>query len=189
MAYSADSFVADEQPTTTKWNKLWNNDAALRDGSGVSWANNQAINAQNSGGTDKQVLKLGSNNYLRLGQIPFQTKNSGSFANVTAENVIWQAGWGQTVGDGVNSYIETTVTFPVTFDTLYGVNASLLPVKTSAPADITAFDVDYTTVMASASVAAPISTSGCNILLQRASGSFSATTYYGYSWIAWGIKS
>ena len=27
MAYSADSFTAGEVPTTTKWNKLWNNDA------------------------------------------------------------------------------------------------------------------------------------------------------------------
>lgn len=36
MAYSADSFVADEQPTTAKWNKLWTNDAAFNDGSGIA---------------------------------------------------------------------------------------------------------------------------------------------------------
>lgn len=36
MAYSADSFVADEQPTTAKWNKLWSNDAAFNDGSGFA---------------------------------------------------------------------------------------------------------------------------------------------------------
>lgn len=36
MAYSADSFVADEVPTTAKWNKLWNNDAAFNDGSGFA---------------------------------------------------------------------------------------------------------------------------------------------------------
>lgn len=35
MAYSADSFVADEQPTTSKWNKLWSNDAAFNNGSGI----------------------------------------------------------------------------------------------------------------------------------------------------------
>lgn len=35
MAYSADSFVADEQPTTAKWNKLWSNDASFNDGSGI----------------------------------------------------------------------------------------------------------------------------------------------------------
>ena len=36
MAYSADSFVADEQPTTAKWNKRWNNDASFNDGSGIA---------------------------------------------------------------------------------------------------------------------------------------------------------
>lgn len=36
MAYSADSFVADEQPTTAKWNKLWSNDASFNDGSGIA---------------------------------------------------------------------------------------------------------------------------------------------------------
>lgn len=36
MAYQADSFVADEQPTTAKWNKLWSNDASFNDGSGIA---------------------------------------------------------------------------------------------------------------------------------------------------------
>ena len=35
MPYSADTFVADEQPTTAKWNKLWSNDASFNDGSGL----------------------------------------------------------------------------------------------------------------------------------------------------------
>ena len=34
--YQADSFVADEQPTTTKWNKLWSNDAAFNAGTGIA---------------------------------------------------------------------------------------------------------------------------------------------------------
>ena len=47
MAYSADSFVADEQPTTAKWNKLWNNDASFNDGSGIAsmtWATTALAN-------------------------------------------------------------------------------------------------------------------------------------------------
>ena len=36
MAYSADTFVADEQPTTAKWNKLWANDASFNDGTGIA---------------------------------------------------------------------------------------------------------------------------------------------------------
>jgi len=35
MSYSADTFVADEQPTTAKWNKLWANDASFNDGTGI----------------------------------------------------------------------------------------------------------------------------------------------------------
>lgn len=42
MAYSADTFVADEQPTTAKWNKLWSNDASFNDGTGI--ADNAIIN-------------------------------------------------------------------------------------------------------------------------------------------------
>ena len=36
MAYSADTFVADEQPTTAKWNKLWTNDASFNNGTGIA---------------------------------------------------------------------------------------------------------------------------------------------------------
>lgn len=43
MAYSADTFVADEQPTTAKWNKLWSNDASFNDGTGI--ANNAILTA------------------------------------------------------------------------------------------------------------------------------------------------
>lgn len=35
MAYSADTFTAGEVPTTAKWNKLWANDAAMNDGTGI----------------------------------------------------------------------------------------------------------------------------------------------------------
>lgn len=34
MSYTPGSFVADEQPTTAKWNLLWNNDASFNDGTG-----------------------------------------------------------------------------------------------------------------------------------------------------------
>lgn len=67
MAYTAGSFTAFEQPTTAKWNQLWDNDASLRDGTGVLWNNNQAINAKNSGGTSRQVVKRNSSNVLEIG--------------------------------------------------------------------------------------------------------------------------
>ena len=36
MSYTAGSFVADEQPTTAKWNLLWANDASFNDGTGFA---------------------------------------------------------------------------------------------------------------------------------------------------------
>lgn len=36
MSYSAQTFVADEQPTTAKWNILWSNDASFNDGTGIA---------------------------------------------------------------------------------------------------------------------------------------------------------
>lgn len=48
MAYSADTFVADEQPTTAKWNKLWSNDASFNDGTGI--ADNAILNRHLSSG-------------------------------------------------------------------------------------------------------------------------------------------
>lgn len=36
MSYSAQTFVADEQPTTAKWNLLWSNDASFNDGTGFA---------------------------------------------------------------------------------------------------------------------------------------------------------
>ena len=35
MAYSAQTFVAGEQPTAAKWNLLWSNDASFNDGTGI----------------------------------------------------------------------------------------------------------------------------------------------------------
>lgn len=60
MAYSADTFVADEQPTTAKWNKLWTNDASFNDGTGIA---DDAITAAKISGLDKSNLTTDSNPY------------------------------------------------------------------------------------------------------------------------------
>jgi len=117
----------------------------------------------------------------------YQTDNNNSIANVTDASIKLQMGWGQVLGD-LTSALETTVTFPEAYTTLLGASVCLLPVKaTTSASSITDLTQDYSTVVANAIVAAPISTSGFNVLLQRASGTFSNATYYGYSWIAWGL--
>lgn len=116
----------------------------------------------------------------------YQTDNSNSIGNVSNGDLIFQYGWGQVLGDGTAAF-ETSVTLPTAFTTILGVSVCLLPVKATAATSITDLTSDYSTVIANAIVAAPISTTGFNVLLQRASGTFGATTYYGFSWIAWGL--
>jgi hypothetical protein len=60
MAYSADTFVADEQPTTAKWNKLWSNDASFNDGTGIATG---AITSAKISGIDKSLTTTDSNPY------------------------------------------------------------------------------------------------------------------------------
>lgn len=60
MSYSADVFVADEQPTTAKWNKLWSNDASFNDGTGIA---DDAIIARHISAFDVSNLTADSNPY------------------------------------------------------------------------------------------------------------------------------
>lgn len=78
MAYSADTFVADEQPTTAKWNKLWNNDAAFNDGSGFNVTNNQPIGFKDSGGTTQDGIKVDTSNRVIVGDADLK---GGFFVN------------------------------------------------------------------------------------------------------------
>lgn len=55
--YTAGNFVADEIPTTTKWNYLWNNDASFADGTGISAG---AINNSHIAAGALNVAKLNS---------------------------------------------------------------------------------------------------------------------------------
>lgn len=85
MAYSADTFVADEQPTTAKWNKLWSNDASFNDGTGI--AAGAITNSHLATGIGSQKL---SNPYKF-----FAYPTSGSLANsnqVPFQNELFDTG-------------------------------------------------------------------------------------------------
>lgn len=64
MAYSADTFVADEQPTTAKWNKLWSNDAAFNDGSGFA---NGALGSVHASLVDGVAVQVQGNGTSAVG--------------------------------------------------------------------------------------------------------------------------
>lgn len=81
MAYSADSFVADEVPTTAKWNKLWNNDASFNDGTGIATG---AITSAKISGIDKSLTTTDSNPYkFRAYHNTTQNSGSGAFAKAS----------------------------------------------------------------------------------------------------------
>ena len=79
MAYSADTFVADEQPTTAKWNKLWSNDASFNDGTGIG--DNAIINRHI--GDDAVTMREFSNPYtFRVYKSSAQNTSNGAFVKV-----------------------------------------------------------------------------------------------------------
>lgn len=81
MAYSADTFVADEQPTTAKWNKLWTNDASFNDGTGIATG---AITSAKISGLDRSLLTTDSNPYrFRARRTSALTLGSSSFQKIT----------------------------------------------------------------------------------------------------------
>lgn len=80
MAYSADTFVADEQPTTAKWNKLWTNDASFNDGTGIATG---AITSAKISGLDKSLLTTDSNPYkFKATKTTAQNTVAGSFTKI-----------------------------------------------------------------------------------------------------------
>ena len=98
MAYSADSFVADEVPTTAKWNKLWSNDASFNDGTGIGKVLTPALHLlyglvrSRKGGSASSWATSGTTDY-----------------DVSASNVFMQ------VGALSISANPTIVTFPTAF--------------------------------------------------------------------------
>ncbi len=80
MSYSADTFVADEQPTTAKWNKLWSNDASFNDGTGIG---DDAIIARHIADNVVGVGALAASAIL----LGYDDKTDGSF-NTTSTTVV-----------------------------------------------------------------------------------------------------
>jgi len=114
-----------------------------------------------------------------------QTDDSNSIANATTAGVITQMGWGQVQGSGSINTTDT-VTFPTAFTTVLGVQISILGYKTpSAATSITAMTGNFGAIYSAA--AHDISTTQFTAEIIRGSSTMSASVYFGYSWIAWGV--
>lgn len=119
----------------------------------------------------------------------YQTDNSNTIASTDNGAIKIQAGWSQAVGNNTTNF-TIPVTFPQAFTTVLGVVVSLNAVKpATAATSITDLNGNYHTSAESFGVSAgSVLNSGFTAYLQRSGpGMFFNTTYYGFSWIAWGI--
>ncbi len=106
MAYSADTFVADEQPTTAKWNKLWSNDASFNDGSGLNNLSNPIV----ANSANHLVLTPGTNKFVKIAVLR-QDDTTNAYKN----NSIILSGWGR-IAYSAAVTVSETATMGITFD-------------------------------------------------------------------------
>lgn len=181
--YTAGSFTFGEQPSTSKWNDLWDNDQSFHDGNGIQPVNDQYIRWNDSGGSLKDVIKLGSDNFLRLGQI--ERDNDGTAS--TMSDIMLQHGWGYIEGD-TSVEVTETVTFPTAFNSAPIVYISHPGRTGSAPSAIT----DFTDVAGSGSLVrcATTSITASNFVarVKSSNANLGSGNFYGYTWLAIGSK-
>ena len=178
--YTAITFIANEQPTTAKWNLIGSNDASFNNGNGFEDNILVARHFSDASIAGTRIIDL---------PLRYQTDNNNTIAsNTSGKNVTIQAGWAANTGSAASS-MSIPVTFPTAFTTILGVVTQLNAVKaTTAPSTIKDLNANYNTTAETFSVSAgTISETGFTANLARNSATFSAGTYYGFSWLAWGI--
>lgn len=196
--HTGQSFTFGETPSATKWNYLWENDYALADGTGIEddaisgrqiqFDNNQDLEAKNSGGTAKKVLRLDNDNYLRLSQIPIQQHPANSASNSTGEDILFQMGWISVQGAGT-AQASKAVTFPAAFGTLYGICfGNLAAGVDGSPADITEFTVGYGSQPSLVYAEDPTTSGFTANFVRLGGGTLGSGNVFGASYIAFGTK-
>lgn len=135
--------------------------------------------------TTPTIAQINNSSGVKL-QLDTQTDNSNSISSAQTSGVRMQFGWGQVVGNGAST-ITDSVIFPTAFTTVYGVVATLMGNSSGAASDATGLNQSYTSTTAFIANAYAPTTTGFSVGLSRSSGVFNTSTYYGYSWIAWGV--
>lgn len=181
MSYhTGQTFTFGEQPSATKWNYLWENDDSLRDGSGVLWNNNQELQAKNSSGTTKKLLRLDDDNYMRLSQLPYQSITTNS----TREDVLIQHGWSFMPGTGAINATKT-ITFPAAYAAAPIVMCGVMGFKNGSD-PTTPGTVDGEA--AGLHSVDTITTTNFILEYRQTSGTFTSNTRIVLCWIAIGTK-
>lgn len=173
MSYVAWSVVFGEQPTAAKWNILGTNDESFHDGTGID---------------DDVILERHIAAGTLIENTHYQTDNNNSISSTLDAKIQFQAGWAQELGNNTTS-MTAAVTFPTPFTTVLGIITQLNAVKATTPAtSILDLNAVYNTGGQTFTVSAgTMTTSGFTANLSRSTNNFGSTTYYGFSWLAWGI--
>lgn len=170
MAYASWSVTFGEQPSASKWNILGTNDAYFATIVGTAG-----------------VFNVGSDGFHRING--FRSKAIST--STTNSNVMIQSGWDFIQGNG-SAPISKAITFPTAYtSTPFMVIINSIGEKTSS--DPTALSDFSTVVGGDASVfssqANGWATTGFTAYISAVSGqSLSATNRYGFTWIAFGVK-
>jgi len=182
-AYTPVVWTAGDTVTEAKLDAMVANDQAedAHAANGYIANNNVSYKGKNSGGTAKDLMKLGTDDVLLLSQI----RHQGKTTNATKENVTIEYGWSFIQGDGANPDGTKLITLPTAFSANPIVVISALGAATGVPTSIT----DFTTKSAATfATTEDLTLSDFLARVYNSSGAnLSSTRYYGFSWIAIGV--
>lgn len=114
-----------------------------------------------------------------------QDDNNDSITDSAVTGLTVQFGWGQRVGNGTASMSEA-VTFDDAFSSAPIVIIGQLGAKSTTAATAIG-GISSPDSVSGNNLAGDITTTGFNVFFRKPSGTYSATNYYGYSWIAFGV--
>lgn len=161
------SAVAHSNGVTIKGNTTSRHFEVLQDGSALTFtggmANNTPIKMKNASGTAKDIAKLGTDNFLRLSQLPAKVITTTS----TLENVLIETGFNFIDNDGTEA-----VTKAITFQNTYA-SAPFVFITFSGetdgadPTDVTGSSVGISDTISIVVGTSSITTTGFNAVARR----------------------
>lgn len=180
MGYVYQVFVADEQPTPSKWQQLWSNDAAMNDGSGLS-AISSPIKAASA---NHLIFTAASGSSVKIGVL---RQNQSS--NVYEATSLIQSGFTAIVGDGT-AQIEKTITFPIAYDAAPIIVTEYVSAKVPGTEANSTFINQFVGQSNDPHVASSsdVTATTALITLSRVVNTLNAANTYAVSWIAIGKK-
>ena len=183
--YVAVTWTTGDVITEAKMDNMVANDQSedAHAANGMIMNNNVPYSAEQADTTKVDLMKLGTDDILKLSQLRLQDDDGNSITTTTKEGLRIDFGWVQVVGSGANSSNET-VTFSPAFNSILWVLPGTLGAKTGAAADITELTLESVCHVQAEDITNASFAMRWN--RQDDEDNMSGTSYYGASWIALG---